>query len=53
MIDLIVIPPEGNPFIIDYKVSPADYGKEQKRNVLPEDMAPDEYSSAKKRAFHY
>lgn len=52
-IDLLVIPPKGRPFIVDYKVSPADYWTEQKRDVPAELLAPDEYSSAKKRAFTY
>lgn len=53
MIDLLVVPPEGDAFIIDYKVSPADYWREAESDIAVEDLAPDEYSSAKKRAFTY
>ena len=53
IIDLLVVPPEGGPFIVDYKVSPADYYNEVKRGTPTEDIGPDEYNSAKKRAFTY
>jgi ATP-dependent exoDNAse (exonuclease V) beta subunit len=53
MIDLLVIPPEGDPFIIDYKVSPNDYENEAKRGDLPEDIEPDAYNRAKKLGFAY
>lgn len=52
-IDLLVLPPKGRPFLVDYKVSPADYYKEAKRNTPFELLSPDEYSTAKKRAFTY
>jgi len=32
-IDLLVVPPKGTPFIVDYKISPADYWKEAGRNI--------------------
>ena len=53
MIDLLVVPIDGDPFIIDYKVSPANYEKEADRNMAPEDIGPDEYNVAKKLAFRY
>ena len=53
IIDLLVVPPEGDPFIIDYKVSPNDYEKEAKREDLPEDIEPDAYNRAKKLGFAY
>lgn len=53
MIDLLVVPPEGDPFIIDYKVSPNDYENEAKRGDLPEDIEPDAYNRAKKLGFAY
>ena len=52
-IDLLVVPPEGDPFIIDYKVSPNDYSKEAERDLLPEDVEPDAYNRAKKLGFSY
>lgn len=52
-IDLLVVPPKGTPFIVDYKISPADYWKEAGRNIPFEQLSPEEYSSAKKRAFNY
>ena len=53
MVDLLVVPIDGDPFIIDYKVSPANYEKEADRNMAPEDIGPDEYNTAKKLAFRY
>lgn len=53
MIDLLVVPPEGDPFIIDYKVSPNDYSNEAERGLLPEDIEPDAYNRAKKLGFSY
>lgn len=52
-IDLLVVPVDGDPFIIDYKVSPANYDKEAPMNVAPEDLDPNEYNIAKKLAFRY
>lgn len=52
-IDLLVIPPKGKPFIVDYKVSPADYYTEAERDIPIEQLEPHAYSRAKKLAFKY